>query len=458
MSTTPTSDPSMAICPDFSSSDYQEDRQSVMDLGEGITAEQAAVSLTKAWKIQNEREKQRWQQRIEAQAATDAEAARIAQEDNERRTAAEREEQEAADKEDRRKNRVKHLPIQVGVGLPERPLTTICSSSYQAMKRMEYVGIGPFTNRGIDKTVAPVGSLASKSLTVTRDEEGNMVFVPAHDLRASSVNIKDEDLTWDEFSVGTLRMVAVMEELNWPSSHIRMFGDFWGGLHQHPFNTAVDPTGIDRRALLIYQAEARRSWYQALHSHGKAFDLSVVNEPLLQRARDKAIKEFQLKELKEVEAKVRTFVWLSLGALANPFSPPPLLTFYHIRPSAPTAAHCQRRFCRCRLCRYRASCPHTRRCPLPMPIPADAHTCRCPHLPMPIADAITCPSMPRTGLIHRPSLTFPRRFGAGTRRSVSIALPSSRTPQPSLFASSAQIPLSLSLPGLTSVSSKAPWP
>ena len=210
MSASPTTDPSVTICPDFSAAEFQEDRQSIMDLNEGITPEQAAPSLAKAWKIQNEREKQQWQQRMEAEAANSTEAARVAQEMEEHRVAAECEEQEAAKKEDRHKNRVRHLPIQVGVALPEHPRTAIGPATYQAMKKMEYVGIHPFTDRGIDKTVAPVGFLTSKTLTMTQDEDGNMVFVPAHDLWESS-NVKDEDLTWEEYSVGSLQMVAVME-------------------------------------------------------------------------------------------------------------------------------------------------------------------------------------------------------------------------------------------------------
>ncbi|KAJ3499341.1 hypothetical protein NMY22_g19520 [Coprinellus aureogranulatus] len=290
MSTPLVSDPNLDVCPDFSSEEYQAARLAIRSLNEGITAEQAAASLADAWKAQNDVAKQRWQQQVNNLREKEADDARRAKEAEDKCIAAEREELEAAEKEDRRKNRAKHLPI-------------------QQMKKMEYVAMWHFTDEGLSKTVHPVGSLASKTLTMSQDEEGNMILVPTIDARASNSAVKDKDLSWDQFAVGSLRMVSVMEEAGWLASHIQMFGSFFGALHQHAFNTSVDITGCDRHALLIYQADDRRAWHQALHAQATAFDLSIINDQMLRAARDKAFQQHQNRTLKAVQ--LQRFLFLS---------------------------------------------------------------------------------------------------------------------------------------------------
>ncbi|PPQ87405.1 hypothetical protein CVT24_001635, partial [Panaeolus cyanescens] len=74
-----------------------------------------------------------------------------------------------------------------------------------------------------------------------------------------------------------------------------MFGRFWGGLQVHKWARVHDNSGVDRKALLIYQGEQRRIWH-LMATRGESLpDLSVLSEPLLNIARAEAMKKHFLR-------------------------------------------------------------------------------------------------------------------------------------------------------------------
>ena len=61
--------------------------------------------------------------------------------------------------------------------------------------------------------------------------------------------------------------------------------EFWSNLNMHPYRSLRDQ--LDRDALLLYQAEQRKLWHQAINSPGYSYDLSQINKELLHQTKDR---------------------------------------------------------------------------------------------------------------------------------------------------------------------------
>lgn len=68
-----------------------------------------------------------------------------------------------------------------------------------------------------------------------------------------------------------------------------MLANLWGKLQVHPFRYSRDP--LDQQALLLYQAEQRRAWHQAIDTPAGAWDIGTLCEISLSRARDDIYRE-----------------------------------------------------------------------------------------------------------------------------------------------------------------------
>ncbi|KAJ2926233.1 hypothetical protein H1R20_g10853, partial [Candolleomyces eurysporus] len=295
-------DPNLEVCPDFASDVYQATQQPLVD--KGLSGEDAATILRASWEASNALAKQRWQQQIDDRAATEADAAMAAKEAEERRTATAREELETALKEENQKNRAKYMLIQEGVGMPDRPMVELPHAVMQKFKKAEYVELWYTSDQGILNTVHELGSIQSQTFSMVQGNHGQMSMVPSATLKASKVLVKDEDLSWEDFTASYLRALNAMANSGWPQDRVQMFARFWSNVHLHPWNSTLDPTGCDRRALLIYQAQQRRAWHQHILHNESAPDLSVFKPEALNRAHEEAVRRYRMKEAQLTEAKV----------------------------------------------------------------------------------------------------------------------------------------------------------
>ncbi|KAH9922567.1 hypothetical protein B0H21DRAFT_826982 [Amylocystis lapponica] len=80
-----------------------------------------------------------------------------------------------------------------------------------------------------------------------------------------------------------------------------MLARFWGNLQLHPFKLTRDP--CDKRALIVYQAEQREAWHQAINEPGGAWDISVIEETILLETRDRLYRSDRLRIDRERDAK-----------------------------------------------------------------------------------------------------------------------------------------------------------
>ncbi|KAJ3504587.1 hypothetical protein NLJ89_g7862 [Agrocybe chaxingu] len=286
-----TDDPNLAVCPDFGADKYTPLREAL--ISDQRSEEQAIEFLKNDWKARNDEEKLAWQARLDQEATNAAEEARIAKDAEAAALLAKRQEQlqehEAFLKEEAKKYRNKHIPID-----PNRPIPTMSSSTLSPappvlakLLKGDYVPLWHFTNTGIKSGVADPGSLETDKIDFMRGEDGSVTALPASSLKVAPVD--DSALSWEQFSHAVPRALEAMENTRWPSERILMFERFWTGILARDLGFNEDP--LDYRTLLRYQSEQRKRWHVALTSIKGPYNLAEINETVMDRTRDQVYRE-----------------------------------------------------------------------------------------------------------------------------------------------------------------------
>ncbi|KAG1770951.1 hypothetical protein EDD22DRAFT_842942 [Suillus occidentalis] len=153
-----------------------------------------------------------------------------------------------------------------------KPAITPCSYALRKMDKGEYVELWYFTNDGLEE--------ANRKKT-----DGSTAWVTAASSRDARAVLNDEDLPFEEFCQACPRMLTMMEETDWPEDRIRMMAKFWRNIQVHRFRSLR--AAIGQKALLTYQAEQRKHWHVALKTSVGPYDLSLVNETVLEETRER---------------------------------------------------------------------------------------------------------------------------------------------------------------------------
>ncbi|KAF8836270.1 hypothetical protein BDN67DRAFT_1014839 [Paxillus ammoniavirescens] len=148
---------------------------------EGKTDEEAAALLSNLWDFNNNKAKLAWDRQWAAEAeARQEERERLGQEAERQRLLREQEEEQAK-QEERKKYKNKFAPI------PNRPLptTSLLLPLQHALNKLRKDG---------QRTNVPDGSLA----------------------KAKKHKVRDEHLTWEEFSQANYCMIVAIKQQEWP--------------------------------------------------------------------------------------------------------------------------------------------------------------------------------------------------------------------------------------------------
>ena len=101
--------PHEAIRPNFNADRHEQERLALVE--NGLTTEQAIQTLERLWNLNNDREKEAWDQRLAEAAQADAQAAREVEEDAAHRRREEEEDADLARHEDKKKHKSKYTSI-----------------------------------------------------------------------------------------------------------------------------------------------------------------------------------------------------------------------------------------------------------------------------------------------------------------------------------------------------------
>ncbi|KAG1733020.1 uncharacterized protein EDB91DRAFT_1057674 [Suillus paluster] len=233
-------DPNNAIRPDYTLPEFQGERQQLID--EGLSEQQATQSLTALWNFNNNTKKVRWAARQEPE------------EDEAQRQQDLKDEEEATQLEDRKKNKSKYTPIKCGK-VPSDPTILPAQYANRRLKAGDYCELHYFTNRGLDEAKFSALIAEPNALVMLPASDGVHSWVPAaavKDPKAAPVT-KDENLTWEEFNEVAPRIVSFMKVHDWPNDRVNMHIQFWTALQAHHWRHAPDV--LKQKALLLYQSQ-----------------------------------------------------------------------------------------------------------------------------------------------------------------------------------------------------------
>ncbi|KAH9910755.1 uncharacterized protein B0H18DRAFT_894576 [Fomitopsis serialis] len=236
-------------------------------------------ALAANWKAQNERDKQAWQEHTAAEAQALAEEAANFE--------VERMDVKQALKDEMKKNKEKFVSI------PDRPtpmgaLVMAAPYAVHHLERGHYVELYYYTNRGL-LAAAAAATQDQDYLALKENGDSTAGEVPVASLRSVERVIPDSELTWGQLREAVPRFIPAMQQARWAGERLKKF---WGNLEAHPFQQSIDP--IDTRTLVVYQAEQRLRWHQAINSTDGAWNLHLLSEEILKETRGRVYRKDQM--------------------------------------------------------------------------------------------------------------------------------------------------------------------
>ncbi|KAI6041898.1 hypothetical protein EDC04DRAFT_2867004 [Pisolithus marmoratus] len=235
-------DPNLAIRPDFTSEEFLDAHlQLTNDI---VDDEQAARLLRSLWDIQHAKDVQRWDAQKDEEAQEARDLAKQATEELAQQQHRLRDEEEAMLAEERKKNKAKYAPVP-DVEVPSGPVNIPALYTTRKRKKGEYCELYFFTNMGLAEVESFNMSIDDEALTLLKTDNGHHVWVPASNTRDKSAVIKDEDLSWEQFSEASIHILGAMKEHNWQQDRINM----------HPAATEVASRHRDSARVLPGQAK-----------------------------------------------------------------------------------------------------------------------------------------------------------------------------------------------------------
>ncbi|GBE84443.1 predicted protein [Sparassis crispa] len=226
------SDPSLEVCPNFSSPLYNAIVQAFA-LSQGIVPNVATQQLTDVWTAENDSRKLAWATQCQAdQDAEDAaEAQHLAAED-----AAKRADEELAEAECREveKKKPKIGDFDEDVAPPDVLLARLSVYALEKLRKCEYIGLWYFTEEGCQD--------AHDSQSFTIDEafsiahlDNMMALKPMASCHASRNALQDHDLSWRQMTMGKAVFLIEIQKAGWPQKHRDSLLAFFYAITNHEF-------------------------------------------------------------------------------------------------------------------------------------------------------------------------------------------------------------------------------
>ncbi|KAG1805707.1 uncharacterized protein BJ212DRAFT_1209810, partial [Suillus subaureus] len=188
-------DPNFNVCPDYASDIFENTRAQLIN--ENTDEEQVVQLLMNIWETNNNTDKITWQHQVTADREECLHCEQQEEEEQDRL-----EQEETTCKEDRKKNKHKHIPI-LTIGIPDDTATSI------KLDKGEYVELWYFTNNGLDE-VNHKEMVDDDAMIMSTLVDGLTAWVSAASTRNVCAVINDENLPFEEFCQACPRMLTAM--------------------------------------------------------------------------------------------------------------------------------------------------------------------------------------------------------------------------------------------------------
>ena len=265
-------DPNTIKCLDYDNQCYLPMRLQLVD--DNVTHEQAAIILRSIWDAQNTIEKQQWQAQLDDDESQDVERQGELEAELRRKEEESEKAKEEALQEEMKKIKMKYTPIPKR-GVPSHPPIILAISAVWKMDKCKYVPIWYYTKVGLENAKS-FAVIDNDVLTLVKNSDGTTTAIPATSSRDAKGMVKDHNLTMEQFQVGAMRMLTAMKQANWPTDRIQMMEAFWMNIMDHLYRTSLGEQ--DQLALLLYQSEQWKQWFQTINSPAYAYDLWEINK------------------------------------------------------------------------------------------------------------------------------------------------------------------------------------
>ncbi|KAG1835951.1 hypothetical protein DFJ58DRAFT_623727, partial [Suillus subalutaceus] len=199
-------DPNIEQCPDFTSAGLQASRAPL--LSPVIDDAQAVVMLQTIWVATNATLKAQWQQQLDADVLEAEEQQRILVEEEAQQLAIQKAQDVVTAEEDRKKNRVHHIPI------PNRPCPNRAAESVlipdfalRKLDKAQYIELYYWTNHGLTDARLNSRTMDDDSMVPTVGPEGATTWTVASAARPATGVIPDHLLAPLDFSRAIPRFI-----------------------------------------------------------------------------------------------------------------------------------------------------------------------------------------------------------------------------------------------------------
>jgi hypothetical protein len=296
-------DPSSLRCPDFTQDIYMLARANLRN--EQVDDAMAAATLAIMWTTINATDQAQYQLQVQEETVQIEACQQEADGALALRAIEEAKEKEEQKKDERRRNKAKYLPVPQR-GIPTQSPVIPSAVATRKLDRGDYVPLWYFTNKGIEDASRSFSLVDDDVMVITKKADGTTSLIPASSAKEEKGLIEDQDLSWEEFTIASARMIDAMDKAEWPQDRISMMTAFWGGIQIHPFRSSS--SALDRNTLLLYQAEQRKLWHQAIRTPGHGYSLAGINEQLLRETKERLYWIDRERKEKDKEAWVCVYI------------------------------------------------------------------------------------------------------------------------------------------------------
>ena len=274
-----TEDPTRAVCPNFEGADWDFLRQPMIDAHVGdvpLTVEEATQRMKEAWTRENDRKVVAWNAQVEQDRLEQENRGRLARDEEvARQVQAEKEAEEQRKEAESKKPRADTFDPERAVSgtIDPRPATYAISK----VGNLEYIELDYFTVRSCREARADNYKSVSQDTLAFTQLEDTIAIRPLAAMRPSKHIRNDEDLSWEEMLGTKNLMLRVMAKSGvWPVTHVESLALFYANLEMHE----RAESDLGKRALLLYQSQVRREWYDAF-KRKEGFNIALIQDKLL---------------------------------------------------------------------------------------------------------------------------------------------------------------------------------
>jgi hypothetical protein len=120
------------------------------------------------------------------------------------------------------------------------------------------------------------------ALKLSRDADNQLTVQSGPSSSAHKNMVRDEHLTWRQFSLGNIRYIKEIVRADWPWAHVEALTQFFYILDQHDLhNLETDGENI----IKIYADRLRAEWFRTLGT-SQSFNIAIIEEKIMAKISD----------------------------------------------------------------------------------------------------------------------------------------------------------------------------